>query len=152
MSVYFSRGRNQITSKPLDIFVYNKLIRSETLAEAHQKQLKFYRDACRRMPFILQSSSFTHHVHPVRARLNLACHLRKHMHVRNVGMIDEVTTDMYEWLYDTVWNYNHIQNFENIVVGKYSDASGYSYLDEKRYAKCSPFLKDFFKGVGRPSP
>jgi hypothetical protein len=67
-------------------------------------------------------------------------------------MIDEVTTDMYEWLYETVWNYNHIQNFENIVVGKYSDASGYSYLDEKRYAKCSPFLKDFFKGVGMPSP
>lgn len=147
---YFSRGRNHITSKPLDIMVYNKTIHSKTLAEAFEKQLKCYKDACRRMPFIIQSSAITHHVHPIRARLNLAHYLKKHLHVRNVSMIDNVTTEMYEWIYETVWNYNHIHNFESMIIGPYSDASGYSYLDEQKYAKCSPFLKDFFTGVNRP--
>ena len=99
---YFSRGRNQITHKPLDIMWHNKGITSETLAEAFEKQLKFYRDACRRMPFILQSSGLNNQIHPVKARLNLAIYLRKTINLRNVSVIDNLTSVMYVWLYDTV--------------------------------------------------
>ena len=150
MTSYFSRGRNQITCKPLDIMVYNRAVHSQTLPEAFEKQLKFYRDACRRMDFIIQSSSVMHNVHPIKARLNLGKHLRKHMYLRNVSMIDVLTTDMNEWLYETVWNYNHIQNFEALLVDQ-TDAAGYTYLDETRYAGCSGFLKEFFTGANRPS-
>jgi hypothetical protein len=148
---YFSRGRNHITGKPLDIMVYNRSTRSATLPEAFEKQLKFYRDACRRMPFIVQASTLMHQVHPTRAKLNLAIHLRKNLYLRNIAILDSLTSEMYEWLYETVWNYNHFHNFEAIIAGENSDSSGYSYLDETRYAGCSPFLKEFFTGANRPS-
>lgn len=151
MSVYFSRGRNQITCRPTDIMVFNRTVKSDTLAEAFEKQLKFYRDACRRMPFIVQSSSMMHHVHPTKARLNLAKYLRKNTYLRNIGIIDAITTDMNEWLYETVWSYNHIHNFEAILCDPITDAGGYTYLDETRYAGCSHFLKGFYTGANRPS-
>lgn len=151
MASYFGRGRNQITSKPLDILVYNKTISSKTMAEAYSKQLLMYRDACRRLPFIIQNSFITHHVHPVRARLNLAHHLRRYMYVRNPSILDSVTQDMNEWIYESVWNYNHHHNFYYMIVNEYSDNKGFSYLEEQKYAKCSPFLKSFYKGSGKPA-
>jgi hypothetical protein len=150
MASYFSRGRNQITSRPFDILVYNKTVDSKTVTEAYLKQLNMYRDACRRMPFLIQNSYITHQVHPIRAKLNLAHHLRKFMHVRNPAVLDGVTMDLNEWIYESVWNYNHHHNFYYMIVGNYADNVGYSYLDEKKYGKCSPFLKSFYSGAGKP--
>ena len=95
MASYFSKGKNHIMCKPLDIMVWNKAVRSQTLAEAFDKQLKFYRDTCRRKPFIVQSSYIMHNGHPTRARFNLAKYLRRNLYLRNVSVIDVVTTDMY---------------------------------------------------------
>jgi hypothetical protein len=93
----------------------------------------------------------THEVHAVRARLNLAQHLRRYMYVRNPAILDSVTQDMNEWIYESVWNYNHHHNFYFMLVNEYADNQGYSYLDEEKYSKCSPFLKAFFSGAGKPA-
>lgn len=149
MASFLGRGGNYITTRPNEIFVYNKASTSKNLPEAYQKHMKFYRDACRRMPFIIQVNYLHHIVHPTQAKLNLGSHLRKNMYVRNMGVLDYLTTFGYEWLYDSVWMHNHYHNFKAYILSPNTDNLAYSYLDEKKYAGCSGFLKGFYTGADK---
>lgn len=73
------------------------------------------------------------------------------MHIRNPSVLDSVTMDLNEWIYESAWNYNHHHNFYYMIIGNYTDNEGYSYLDEKKYGKCSSFLKKFYSGAGKPA-
>ena len=151
MASFLGRGGNTITAKSKDILVFNRTHTSPTVADAYLKYLKFYRDACRRMPFILASNNLPHIVHPTQAKLNLGSNLRQNTFLRNKAVLDRLTVSGYEWLYETSWMYNHYHNFAAYILTPHQDNSGYSYLDEKRYGGCSTFLKNFFTGVDRPN-
>lgn len=149
MARFLGQGGNYITHKPKDILVFNRFIGSDSLPEAYTKYLKLYREACRRLPFIVQASSMHHMIHPTKAKLNLGTHMRKNSYVRSIPTLDRLTTQGYEWLQESAWMYNHAHNFSAYILYPSGDHTGYSYLDEKRYGGCSDFLKNFLTGAGR---
>jgi len=151
MANLLSRGRNNITCKPAEIFVFNRLTNSESLPDARLKLLVAYRDACRRIPYIMRGNGLYELVHPVKARMNLGNYLRRTQYVRNKSTMDLLTSELYEWLYDSVWMYNHYHNFAAILLDPSCDHTAYSYLDETKYAGNSNFLKDFYQGSGKPN-
>ncbi|CAG9335695.1 unnamed protein product [Blepharisma stoltei] len=148
MSLYFGRGSNNITCRTAEIYTHNRLTPSKTLAEAKIQHLKFYRDACRRMPYILKNSSITNQIHPTQAKLNLATFLRQSLFARNPRVIDSLTIRGYDWLHSSIWCYNHHHNFVHMIMNPKIDDRGYNYLDDVRYANSSSFLKDFYSGKG----
>ena len=151
MASYLGRQSQYITGRTENILVFNEITRSRTLAEAHLKVLKFYRSACRRMPYLLKAHNISDMVQPIEARLNLGQFIRKNSYVRNAAVIDMMVSQGYEWLHESVWLYNHVHNFSAMVLPHTAhETGGYSYLEEVKFAGCSKFLKDFYKGGNQP--
>jgi hypothetical protein len=145
-------GFNYITTKPEAILVHNYSKPSKDFVEAHVKVLKFYREACRRIPFLLQSTQKVYDVHPTQARINLGSYLRSQSHIRSLTVMDHTVSLGYEWLYESVWFYNHSHNwFGYLLPNQITDNSGFSYLEDKKYGEKSTFLKSFLTGKQRPN-
>mmetsp|Transcript_26855 Transcript_26855/g.48411 ORF Transcript_26855/g.48411 Transcript_26855/m.48411 type:complete len:154 (-) Transcript_26855:1084-1545(-) len=152
MSKYIGFGYNYLTTKPMQIFRHNFSKPSADLVEAQDKLHRFYREACRRIPYLLQCTQRIYDVHPVQAKINLGDYMRRNSHVRNLEVIDQTVSEGYEWLYESVWYYNHAHNwFGYLLPQKINDNSGFSYLEDKKLGDKSAFLKGFLTGKERPN-
>lgn len=58
------------------------------MAEASLKTLRFYRKACRLLPFILRIHNLTARVNETQAMLNVANIIRRHAHLRDPSATD----------------------------------------------------------------
>ena len=74
--------------------------RSRNVVEAHFKSLRCFRRWCRYMPFVVHKYGMRAQVTPEQAKLNLAILFRQQNKVRDVEVIDESVTKMYERLYN----------------------------------------------------
>lgn len=86
------------------------------------------------------------------AKTNLAHNFRKNSHLRDPKIVDQYVNNYYALMHDAEAKYSDVLHFLPYILRKSENTltTGYSYLDQKRFANKSDFLKSFYKG-SRPN-
>eukprot|EP01016_Furgasonia_blochmanni_P003548 TRINITY_DN1139_c0_g1_i5.p1 TRINITY_DN1139_c0_g1~~TRINITY_DN1139_c0_g1_i5.p1 ORF type:complete len:172 (+),score=42.61 TRINITY_DN1139_c0_g1_i5:209-724(+) len=151
MGTSWGLGYNSITVRGSDILdQLPSTKRSKNMAEVHLKTLRLFRKVCRLMPFILRVHQITQRVNPTQATLNVAEHFRAKSHVRDLAIADRLLFLGYEKLYEAEQHYTYSTFlYQWVCPPNYTpNDRGFSYLEEKKLAGKTRFLKEFYKGKG----
>ena len=107
------------------------------------------------MPFVVNFTGYRRYANPETAKLNLANHWRANSKVRDVSSIDLFTRYGYERLYNIqqgdVWGGYILDSIAPVDRDSIDQGDGFSTLDEMKYGKKSPFLKNFYTGGKKPN-
>ena len=126
---------------------------SRTLTQAHMRGLRFYRQFCRMVPFIVHSYALRAHCTEESAKLHLARYWRNNKKVRDPATVDFLITEMHEKLLNIlqqdVWGGHVVSLLCYKSDHHIMRNEGYSYLEEAKYGKKSDFMKNFYTGGGK---
>ncbi|KRX04388.1 hypothetical protein PPERSA_05649 [Pseudocohnilembus persalinus] len=141
-NVITTRGNEQLENLPSQK-------RSQNMAQASMKVLRWYRKACRLMPFILRIHNLNSKVSSVGAMKNLQDQIHLRAHYRDPSLIDDAVGRAYELTWEAEYQITqHTYLYQYICPPwKAMGDRGYSYLEKVKNEGKTKFLSDFYKNT-----